>query len=46
MDYDVQQFIKENINLIQDNKWDEIYKKDFPDSFTETLLDCGINPLE
>ena len=46
MDYDVENFIKENINLIQSQNWDEVYKKDFPDGFTETLLDCGINPLE
>ena len=43
---EVEKFIKENINLIQNQNWEEIYKKDFPDNFTETLLNCGINPLE
>ena len=46
MSPEIENFIKENINLIQGQRWDEVYKKDFPIGFTETLLDCGINPLE
>lgn len=46
MDERVENFIKQNINLIQNQNWEEVYNKEFPDGFTETLLDCGINPLE
>lgn len=46
MDERVKTFIEENIELIEDNKWEEVYKKDFPERFTETLLKCGVNPLE
>lgn len=45
MNEKIAKFIKENENLIQSQRWEEIYKKDFPVYFTETLLDCGINPL-
>lgn len=46
MDKDIQNFIEQNINLIQSQRWEEIYKKEFPKGFTEALLNCGINPLE
>ena len=46
MNKEIQQFIEENINLIQDQRWEEIYKKEFPYDFTEILLESGINPLE
>ena len=46
MSPEVEKFIKENISLIQNNKWEEIYNKKFPFGFTETLLDCGVNPLK
>ena len=46
MSPEVEKFIKENISLIQNYEWDEIYKKDFPDGLTETLLDCEVNPLK
>ena len=46
MNEDVKHFIEENIELIENNEWEEIYKKDFPTNFTETLLESGINPLE
>ena len=42
----MRQFIEKNIHLIQNQRWEEIYEKDFPDGFTEILLNCGINPLE
>lgn len=46
MNEQVKTFIEQNIDLIQQDEWEEIYAKSFPDGFTETLLDCGINPLE
>ena len=46
MSKEIENFIKENTDLIQDQKWEEIYRKELPKGFTETLLDCGINPLE
>lgn len=42
----VKSFINENMALINEEAWEEIYRKGIPDGFTETLLDCGINPLE
>ena len=46
MDKETQQFIEENIDLIQSWQWEEIYEKDFPYDFTEALLESGINPLK
>ena len=46
MNEEVKNFINENKELIQEQRWEEIYKKDFPIRFTETLLESGINPLE
>ena len=46
MDEKIADFIKENKDLIQNERWEEIYEKDFPIEFTETLLECGIHPLE
>ena len=46
MDQKIAAFIEENINLIQRQKWEEIYEKEFPTGLTETLLNCGINPLD
>ena len=46
MDERVENFIKQNINLIQNQNWEEIYSEEFPIGLTETLLDCGINPLK
>lgn len=45
MNKEIADFIKENKNLIQNERWEEIYKKEVPKGFTEILLDCGINPL-
>ena len=42
----VKKFIEENIYLIGQNKCEEVYNKNFQTYFTETLLECGINPLE
>lgn len=46
MTEEIKNFIKENEDLIQNAKWGEIYKKSLPYGFTETLLECGINPLK
>ena len=49
MDERVKNFINENLDLINQNtkeSWEEIYKKRFPQGFTEILLKSGINPLE
>lgn len=46
MNEQLKKFIEDNINLIEQNEWKEIYHKRFPEGFTETLLDCGINPLD
>ena len=46
MSPEVKAFIKENIDLIQSKRWEEVYRKAFPDGFTEILLNCEINPLE
>ena len=55
---DVMEFIKENINLINLNRWDEVYKnaiqfeadEENPDGIapylTNVLLECDINPLD
>ena len=45
MNREVEKFIRENIDLIQGQKWEEIYQKNIPQGFTETLLECGVNPL-
>lgn len=54
---ELKQFIEENINLIDENKWDEVYgiasyaycTEENPDGITSLLtnilLECGINPL-
>lgn len=46
MNEQVKKFIEQNIDLIDQNRWEEIYQKDFPAGFTETLLDCDLNPLK
>ena len=46
IDEQVKQFIEDNVELIEQNRWEELYQKDFPYSFTETLLESGINPLK
>ena len=47
----IKKFIEDNINLINQNKWEEVYSNArdlYPHvgEFTEALLNCGINPLE
>ena len=47
MSPEIEQFIKENIGLIEQNtkeSWEELYKKFPPRNFTETLLEAGIDP--
>ena len=39
-------FLKDNQDLINQKRWEEVYKKKFPEGFTETILNCGVNPLE
>ena len=46
MNEELKAFIEKNIDLIEDNKWEEVYENDFPIGFTETILECGINPLK
>lgn len=46
MNESVKHFIEENIELIEKNRWEEVYNKAVPKGFTETLLTCDINPLE
>lgn len=46
MNTEVKHFIKQNIDLIKENAWEEVYQKQFPQGFTDTLLECGINPLD
>ena len=53
----IENFIKENTNNINNNNWDQIYKNLLSDcinsdssftnigKFTEIMLECGINPL-
>lgn len=53
----IENFIKENTNNINNNNWDQIYKNLLSDcinsdssltnigKFTEMVLECGINPL-
>ena len=53
----IENFIKENTNNINNNSWDQIYKNLLSDcvysdssftnigKFTEMVLECGINPL-
>lgn len=45
----VKKFVEENINLINNNKWESIYEKlknqfSVMGNFTETMLKCGIDP--
>ena len=44
MDEKVKKFIEQNIDLIEQDKWEEIYKKFPPKKFTETLIDARIDP--
>lgn len=46
MTEEIKNFIEKNIKLIQYDNWEKIYSKEIPIGFTETLLECGINPLE
>lgn len=53
MHKEVKTFIEKNKNLIEEDKWEEIYKKAGPAlgpvskrEFTETLLKADINPLD
>ena len=53
MNEQVKKFIENNIDLIEQNKWEEIYKRCEQNLsqkhiglFTKSLLDCGINPLD
>lgn len=46
-----EQFIKDNIELIEENKWDEVYEHSIETSellvyidFLKTMLTAGINP--
>ena len=41
------EFIEKNAILIEQKRWEEIYKNptDIPDDFTEAMLAAGINPL-
>ena len=45
MTEEVKNFIEQNIDLISNNEWEEVYQKQFPEGFTETLLECEIDPL-
>ena len=52
MSSEMKEFIEKNIDLIEDNKWDAVYRKITPSinhafvkTFTEVLLEAGINPL-
>ena len=46
MNEEIKKFIEENINLIEENRWEEIYSKAFPTGFTDALLEAQINPAE
>ena len=52
MNKEIEQFIRENTNLINQNTkegWEEIYQKlpsDITGKFTETMLECGIDPAK
>jgi hypothetical protein len=51
MDSAIKQFIEENIDLIEDDRWEEVYKKyrskiRLDGNFTLTLLEAGIDPLD
>ena len=50
---EVKEFIEENIDLIEDNKWEEVYESIYPQlglyhigEFTQIILEANINPLE
>ena len=45
MNNDIKKFIENNIQLIENDHWQEIYNKTVPTGFTETLLESKINPL-
>lgn len=50
----VKKFIEENINLIEEDKWEKLYQEaivefededaDYIGAFTETMIEAGINP--
>lgn len=50
MTYSVKRFIEKNIDLIEENKWDELYEKsknslkEKTGQFTEFILEAGIHP--
>ena len=46
MNEQLKKFIEDNIELIENNDWEKVYDKIFPTGFTDTLLECDINPLE
>lgn len=52
MNKQVKKFIEENVDLIENNKWEKIYINAESvlwlnvGEFTDALLACGINPLE
>lgn len=46
---DIQTFLENNINLVDDNRFEELYaacRYEYHSKLTEVLLACGINPLE
>ena len=54
MDIFIKQFIEDNIDLIENDNWDEIYNSKIPlnfgnysytGRFTQAILECDINPL-
>ena len=42
----VKEFIEDNIELIESNRWKEVYDKIIPTGFTDALLEAQINPAE
>lgn len=47
----IKKFIEDNINLIEENRWGEVYANITPyvktiSSFNQIIKDAGINPLE
>lgn len=50
MNYKVKEFIEDNIDLIEDNKWVEFYEKAYitlkhPGELTKILLEANVHPL-
>ena len=50
--FEVKEFIEDNIDLIEENRWDEVYDNaafnldsDSTGIFTKAMLDIGLNPI-